>query len=74
MLSLKLTCVLVVTCIFALATAQDELRMTKIVLRRMSPGIAPDSSGIQSLSYETDLPFDPSLFEPPPGLEITESK
>jgi hypothetical protein len=26
------------------------------------------------LSYETDLPFDPSLFEPPPGLKITESK
>ena len=26
------------------------------------------------ISYETDLPFDPSLFEPPPGLKITEAK
>ena len=33
----------------------------------------PDFS-IRYLSYETDLPFDPSLFEPPPGLKITESK
>jgi hypothetical protein len=29
---------------------------------------------IRYLSYETDLPFDPSLFEPPPGIKITESK
>src|SRR6266446_3793257 len=33
----------------------------------------PDFS-IRYLSYETDLPFDPSLFEPPQGLKITESK
>jgi hypothetical protein len=33
----------------------------------------PDFS-IRYLSYETDLPFDSSLFEPPPGLKITESK
>ena len=33
----------------------------------------PDFS-FRYLSYETDLPFDPSLFEPPPGLKITESK
>ena len=25
-------------------------------------------------SYETDLPFDPSLFEPPSGLKISEAK
>ena len=36
-------------------------------------GGKPDFS-IRYLSYETDLPFDPSLFEPPPGLKITESK
>jgi hypothetical protein len=29
---------------------------------------------IRYLSYETDLAFDPSLFEPPPGINITESK
>jgi hypothetical protein len=29
---------------------------------------------IRYLSYETNLPFDPSLFEPPPDLKITESK
>jgi hypothetical protein len=33
----------------------------------------PDFS-IRYLSYETDLPFNPSLFEPPQGLKITESK
>jgi hypothetical protein len=29
---------------------------------------------IHFLSYETGLPFDPSLFQPPPGIKITESK
>lgn len=33
----------------------------------------PDFS-IRYPSYETDLPFDPSLFELPAGLKITESK
>lgn len=33
----------------------------------------PDFS-IRYLSYETDLPFDPSLFELPQGLKMTESK
>jgi hypothetical protein len=33
----------------------------------------PDFS-IRYLSYETDLPFDPSLFEPPQGVKITETK
>jgi hypothetical protein len=33
----------------------------------------PDFS-IRYLSYETDLPFDPSLFELLPGLKITEPK
>jgi hypothetical protein len=29
---------------------------------------------VHYLSYETDLPFDPSLFQPPPDVKITESK
>ncbi len=37
------TFILAVTCMCALTTAADELQMTKIVFRRMSPDIAPDS-------------------------------
>jgi len=40
---LQLTFILAVTCVCALTTAADELRMTKIVFRRTSPDIAPDS-------------------------------
>ncbi len=29
---------------------------------------------LRYVSYETNLPFDPSLFEPPEGLKITEAK
>jgi hypothetical protein len=44
---LQLTFILAVTCICALTTAADELRMTKIVFRGMSPHPAPDSLGAQ---------------------------
>ena len=67
-ISLKLTFILSITCICALTTAQTDLRMTKIVLRRMSPGIPSDSSGTQSITlYRVSDKY--SRIEEPPNPE-----
>jgi hypothetical protein len=65
---LQHTFILAVTCICALATAQDELRMTKIVFRRVSPDIAPDSSAGQAVTlYRVADKY--SRIEEPPNPE-----